>query len=204
MPCEGDLVEVFPTVGNAAAIALADVCGRDARARGHAGFLRHAIRALADQCTPGRLLKTLNTAFYNYATRWDDDRFASMFLATLQGTHLTYASAGHDLALLVGGDGRHRHLPSTGMVLGIRDGECYQERIVRLMPGDWLVLVSDGVTDTRDPFGTFFGTSGVVRSVLRATSDADTDLAACILEAARSHGAGSFMDDASVLCVTKA
>jgi serine phosphatase RsbU (regulator of sigma subunit) len=201
VPCVGDLIDVFPCAGGRANIVIADVCGRDAQARGHALYLRRVIRTLANENSPADLLERVNLAFSGRVTDFGDDRFASLFVATVQGRRLTYASAGHDFALLIRADGRHRHLPPTGVIIGIDAAERYQERVLDVAPDDWLILVTDGITDARDAEGAFFGANGVVRNAMSAMGPALDDPAAGILEAARSHGSEGFVDDASVLCV---
>jgi sigma-B regulation protein RsbU (phosphoserine phosphatase) len=200
-PCAGDLVDVFASPGRRANIVIADVCGRDMRARGLACYLRNAVRALAEDNSPAAVLECANLALCGSVADYGDDRFASVFMATLSGRWLKYASAGHDLALLMSADGGHRHLAPTGAVIGVIDAERYQERMLVVAPGDWLILVTDGITEARDARGKFFGTYGVVRNARWALEREFDDPAARILDAARRHSRGALTDDASVLCV---
>jgi serine phosphatase RsbU (regulator of sigma subunit) len=201
VPCTGDLTDVFPCGDESAVIVIADVCGKDEQAHGHARYLRHAVRALADEYSPAGVLDRVNDAFSRRIADFGDDRFASMFVATLTRRRLAYASAGHDFALLIGTDGQHRHLPPTGVIVGVNGAEHYRERTLSVASPSWLVLVTDGITDARNAKRSFFGTGGVVRSALSAVRTGMDDPAAQILEAARKHGGGRFIDDASVLCV---
>jgi serine phosphatase RsbU (regulator of sigma subunit) len=202
VPCTGDLTDVFPCRDASATIVIADVCGKDEQAHDHARYLRNAVRALADDYSPAAVLDRVNLAFSRRIAEFGDDRFASIFIATVTGRRLAYASAGHDFALMVGSDGRHRHLPPTGAIVGVNEGESYGERTLGVAAPDWLILVTDGITDARDTDGTFFGTEGVARHALRAVRAGIDDPAARILEGARKHGGDRFVDDASVLCVS--
>jgi serine phosphatase RsbU (regulator of sigma subunit) len=201
VPCMGDFTDVFPCAGEGAAFVIADVCGNDKQAQGHARYLRHAVRVLGDKYSPAGLMGRVNLAFSRRITDFGDDRFASLFVGTLTGRRLTYASAGHDLAMLIRAEGHHRHLPPTGVIVGVNGAERYGERTLGVAPHDLLVLVTDGITDVRDGDGTFFGTAGVTRSALAAIRAGMDDPAVQILEAARKHGCGRFVDDASVLCI---
>jgi len=87
------------------------------------------------------------------------------------------------------------------VIVGVNGAEQYGERTVGVASTDWLVLVTDGITDIRDARGAFFGTGGVARSALAAVRAGMDDPAAQILGAARKHGCDRFVDDASVLCV---
>jgi serine phosphatase RsbU (regulator of sigma subunit) len=201
VPCTGDLIDVFPSGDASATIVIADVCGKDDRAHGHARYLRNAVRALVDEYSPAGVLDRVNLAFSRRIADFGDDRFASIFIATVTGRRLTYASAGHDFALMIGAGGRHKHLPPTGVIVGVRASEQYAERTLSVAAPDWLVLVTDGITDARDAKGTFFGSGGVARNALRAVASGKDDPAAHVLAAAQTHGGGRFIDDASVLCV---
>jgi serine phosphatase RsbU (regulator of sigma subunit) len=201
VPCRGDFIDVFPCSNDRVGIVITDVCGRDAEAHGHARYLRHAVRALADDYSPADLLGRVNRVFARRVADFGGERFATLFVAITTKRRLTYASAGHDFAMLMNADGRHRHLPPTGVIVGICETEAHQERAVRVTNNDWLILVTDGVTDARNPAGSFFGTSGVVRSSVAAIRGGSDDPAIKVLEAARRHGGRQFTDDASVLCV---
>jgi serine phosphatase RsbU (regulator of sigma subunit) len=201
VPCAGDFTDVFPYAADRANIVIADVCGRDARAQAHAAYLRQAVRVLANDHVPASTLESVNRAFCRRIADFGGDHFASLFVAALQGRHLTYASAGHDFAMLISANGQHRHLPPTGVVVGINELDRYHDRTVAVTPGEWLILVTDGVTDARNAEGEFFGTRGVVRTALSAIEADLDDPAARILEAAQKHSRGRFVDDASVLCI---
>lgn len=157
------------------------------RPKKHARYLRDAVRALADDPSPASLLERVNRAFCRRVADDGDDRFASSFLATREGRRLTYESAGHDFALLMSADGRHRHLPATGVIMGINEADRYQDHVLAVASGDWLILVTDGVTEERDAKGTFFGKCGVVQSALAAVEGGVDDPAARIQAAQSVH-----------------
>jgi serine phosphatase RsbU (regulator of sigma subunit) len=200
-PRAGNLIDVFSSTGKRGNIVLADVCGRDARGRGHELYLRHAVRMLVDRHSPGSLLECLNLVIRRRSADFGDDCFASLFLAALQGACLTYASGGHDLALLMHANGRHHRLPLRGKMLGIEVAQRFRERSITVVSGDWLVLATDGVARVRNEQGVSFGASGIARSAVAAIKAGEDDPAACILDSARTHGCGGAVDEASVLCV---
>ena len=201
VPSAGDLMDVFPCSDEQATIVIGDVCGHDAQAREHARYLRLAVRALAGDHSPARLMESVNRAFCRRVRDVGDDRFASLFVARLAKGRLTYASAGHDLVLLMRAGGQHGHLEPTGGIVGINEIERYGERTLAVAPSDWLILVTDGITDARDARGAFFGTAGVVRNAMSAIAAGTDDPATHILEAARTHCGDLFIDAASVLYV---
>lgn len=201
-PDTGALIDVFPSTGKRANIVMANVCGLGTEVVGHARYLRHIVRTLADLHAPSSLLECLNLALNRRVADYGNDCFASVFLAALQGGCLTYASGGHDLALLMHANGRHRRLPLSGKALGASATQRFKQRSIAVAPGDWLLLTSDGITRTRDARGAVFGADGIVRSAVSAIKAGADDPAACILAAARAHGCGASIDDASVLCLS--
>jgi serine phosphatase RsbU (regulator of sigma subunit) len=200
-PCGADFFDVFAGPDDRTNITIGDVGGRDAQAAGYADYLRGVVRMFANGRSPGRLLECVNVAFHGHVTRDGDSRFASLFVATLQGRCLCYASAGHDFAVLLTPEGRHWSLAPTGVVLGVDAVEFYEDRMIDVDPGDWLILATDGIADARNRRGRFFGTGRILETAFSAIESGRDDPAEQILEAAREHGRGSFADDASVLCV---
>jgi hypothetical protein len=177
----GVLSDVFPGAGKRENILLANVRGLASEVERHARYLRHVVRTLADLHAPGSLVDCANLALNRRAADDGHDCVAGLFFAAHHGGSLTYASGGHELALLVHADGRHRHLPPTGKMLGIKVAQRYKQNSVAIAPGDWLFLASDGIM------------SGFVQSARTAISAGADDPAAYIL-------AASF-EDAVVLCV---
>ena len=75
--------------------------------------------------------------------------FVSVFSAELDAGsgRLAYADAGHGLAVVVAEDGSTQRLTSRGLPVGISLSEAWSVFEVRLLPGDALVCVSDGLAD---------------------------------------------------------
>jgi serine phosphatase RsbU (regulator of sigma subunit) len=69
---------------------------------------------------------------------------------------LRYANAGHNLPYLATADGV-TELRATGMPLGAMPGMTYEENEARLVPGDFVLLHSDGLVEAHGPTGEMFG-----------------------------------------------
>ena len=78
-----------------------------------------------------------------------DQEFVTLFYGVLDARNrrLTYSNAGHHPAIVLRPDGQVRLLSSGGTVLGILDGTTYNERVIDLVPGDILLLYTDGVVE---------------------------------------------------------
>jgi sigma-B regulation protein RsbU (phosphoserine phosphatase) len=197
----GDIIDVFPSTGKRTNIVIANVRGLDAQAAEHARYIRHVVRRLADLHSPGSLLECLNLVFHRRLANDAAGCAAGLFLATLQGGSLTYASAGHEFAVLMHANGRHHRLHLPGRMLGIKAAQRYTQKSIAVVPGDWLVLVTGGITQALNAQGLFFGAEGVLRCTASAIKAGVDDPAARILDAARAHGIHGSFDDGSVLCV---
>lgn len=73
----------------------------------------------------------------------------------------------------------------------------------RLEIGDRLLLVSDGITERRDPRGRPFGFDGVLTAGRRADPESAAATVRAIEDAVRTHCPGSLEDDASVVCLAR-
>ena len=105
---------------------------------------------------------------------------------------VVYSSAGHPPPLLARRTGEVEWLESAGPVIGALDGAEFPETRVFLLPGDRLVLYTDGVTDYADAKGRPFGGSALEREVTAATRETELErVCDRILRAVESHGAGT-------------
>jgi serine phosphatase RsbU (regulator of sigma subunit) len=89
-----------------------------------------------------------------------DNRFITFFMTVADPAtgELVYTNAGHNPPLLVRASGGYEELPGAGgMILGILPMATYKESHARLLPGDMLVMFSDGVTEASNPAGDEFG-----------------------------------------------
>lgn len=80
-----------------------------------------------------------------------DDRFATLALVALDlypdGVSLTVASGGHPAPLVRRVDGSVERLVSDGMLVGTLPEADFGETSTRLVPGDCLLLYTDGATE---------------------------------------------------------
>ena len=133
-----------------------------------------------------------------------DNRFVTLVLAEIdpQTHRLTVAIAGHMLPLVVRASGAIEELGEkvSGMPLGVMADAPYRSVSSTLGPGDVVVLYSDGVTDSRDAAGEFFGRARLLRVLTEAPRGA-APTGEAILAAIREHAAGRpQFDDITLVC----
>ena len=103
--------------------------------------------------------------------------FVTLFYAVYDpenGT-FTYANGGHNPPLLVRSDGSSEELPLTGgIALGLVPDFEYEEHTLRLLPGDALILYTDGVTEAMNEDQEEFGVPRLVE-VFNASPPIDAE-----------------------------
>jgi serine phosphatase RsbU (regulator of sigma subunit) len=114
---------------------------------------------------------------------------------------LRYSSAGHDTARILDPDGSSRRLEANGPLLGVLAQPEFGEAQLALEPGGHLVVVTDGVVESRPP-GTleFFGAERALCSVAKAVH-AQADPAGVLIADVLRHTGGVPADDAAALVV---
>jgi DNA-binding NarL/FixJ family response regulator len=110
---------------------------------------------------------TMNIVNDRILTDTRGNMFVSAFYGVLEPNlgRLRYANAGHPPAMLSGiqkGKKWVDRLPPTGMALGMIENAYWRQKVVKIMPGDVLLLYTDGVTETQNARGDFFGEQRLV------------------------------------------
>lgn len=154
----GDFYDVFSLNNNRVGILIGDVADKGIpsalfMARAHALIMAEADIGL----TAGEVLRVVN----RHITRLQK---STQFVTVLYGILdlktrvFSYARAGHEPPLLLHTDGSVERIPhSVGMALGLWDAITLDERSVELLPGETLLLYTDGMTDCRSPKSEPFG-----------------------------------------------
>jgi sigma-B regulation protein RsbU (phosphoserine phosphatase) len=111
---------------------------------------------------------------------------------------LALVQAGHPHPAILRADGRVDHIGRGGLPVGLLPGATYERVEDRLMPGDRLFLVSDGVTECPDPAGRDLGEAGLMRILQhnRALSSPAL-LEALVWDLIDYSGGADFRDDVS-------
>jgi sigma-B regulation protein RsbU (phosphoserine phosphatase) len=77
---------------------------------------------------------------------------------------LCYANAGHNPPFLLGITGL-RTLGNTGMPLGIDEENGWSQEVVKILPGEMLLLYTDGMIDAQNNAGEFIDRKIILNSV---------------------------------------
>ena len=182
-------------------VAIADVAGKGVPAALLASMVQAAIRTSAQDRKPvGELMGRLNSLVHEATP---DDRFATCVLAEIQadGLGISYANAGHNFPILRAANGVCRSLEEGGIPLGIQSGCTYAQTRTRLLPGDALIMYTDGITDARNRLGEDFGEERLLEMVERLPErlSADEMIRAIADEVTRFSDGADQMDDITLV-----
>jgi sigma-B regulation protein RsbU (phosphoserine phosphatase) len=89
---------------------------------------------------------------------------------------LTYVNAGHNPPLWVKHDGNIERLTRTAIALGVVTGERVDQRTIKLESGDNLFLYTDGLTESFNANGEFYGEERLLESIKSDTCSSASDL----------------------------
>jgi sigma-B regulation protein RsbU (phosphoserine phosphatase) len=154
----GDLYEFLRYGPQQLGIALGDVSGKGTAAALYGAVAIGIMRSLAPQkLQPAEMLRQMNQIV---GERRIEGRFMTACFATWQKGRqkLRVANAGQSQPLLYK-EGRCGKIELTGFPLGIFEEVAYDEWGVTLDPGNILVFHSDGIAESTNSDGQFFGTT---------------------------------------------
>ena len=143
-------------------VVIADVSGKGVSAGLTMAMYRSVLRSIAPgHSSPAAVLAALNTLLFPDIR---EDMFVSMIYGILDETtgHMVIARAGHDAPLLFRrSSGQVEILRPPGLALGIDPGNVFQrvtkDLPLELLPGDCLLLYTDGVREAVNPQDEEFG-----------------------------------------------
>jgi sigma-B regulation protein RsbU (phosphoserine phosphatase) len=160
----GDLYEFLRYGPQQLGIALADVSGKGTAAALYGAVAIGIMRSLAPQkLQPAEMLRQMNQLV---GERRVEGRFMTACFGTWQKGRRKFriANAGQSQPLLYK-DGRCGKIELTGFPLGIFEETNYDDWSVTLDPGDIVIFHSDGIAETMNGEGQFFGTDRVKKLV---------------------------------------
>ena len=152
----GDYFEVAEVHRHCWSAVVADVSGKGVSSALLASLLQGAlIAATGEPRALQHRVERLNRFLLN---RTGGEKYATIFYSLIAADgQLHYVNAAHCPALWFRADGTHASLEATGMPVGLMEEAEFPVREERLAPGDKLVLYSDGVTESQNAEGEFFG-----------------------------------------------
>jgi serine phosphatase RsbU (regulator of sigma subunit) len=184
----GDYFDYIPMMHGSLGLVIGDVSGHGygpallmVETRAQLRALAHTFDDVSD------ILNLTNRVLMGDMT---EDHFVTLFfgqLDVLQGT-VTYTSAGHTAGFWLDAAGRlKQRLESTALPLGIAAETSFPASpCIQLLPGDVVVLLTDGVLDATAPDGTQFGGDRALAIVRHFLADNARDIVSNLYHSVRA------------------
>ncbi|HJQ21912.1 MAG TPA: SpoIIE family protein phosphatase [Gemmatimonadaceae bacterium] len=226
----GDFYDAFQLAPSGSLmLVVGDVCNKGVGAALFMALFRSLIRASADpvgggaiqmvggrrsvvmqsleSATPGDMLVRVAGFTNNYIARLHGrtNMFATVFMAVLDPAYggLDYVNAGHEPALVIGGDGVIEELRPTGPALGMMPDSVFRAEQASLEPGASLFAFTDGLVEARSPTDEVFGGERL-RAVLRGSEPSAPDLVRDVVDALKHFARQAEPhDDLTMLAATR-
>ena len=195
----GDSFDVLDLGDGCTGLCIADVVGKGVPAALLMSNLQAAVRALAGPRTaPRDLCERLNRLLL---PNTPEASFITFFygLLDVRRRRLTYAGAGHPPPLLMRRDGSCERLRERGRVLGVLPDWRANDAALDLLPGDRLVLFTDGVTEARNARDEEFGEGRLIAVAREARRLEPEELNGRIVAAIDAFCPAGPQDDATLL-----
>ncbi|MFP4368207.1 MAG: PP2C family protein-serine/threonine phosphatase [Candidatus Kapaibacterium sp.] len=187
-------------------IIISDAVSKGLPAAIQALFVSGAIRmAMTFAPKISHLFSRLNTLICD---TFPFDDFVTLFFCELTESSkglVLYANAGHISPIQYSRESdSFQHLPPTGGLLGIIRDQKFKVENASMQPGDILILFTDGITETQNKNGEFFGEEPIFDIVRKNKKRPPKEIAALIIEAVEKFSIEStYTDDKTIVVIKK-
>lgn len=196
----GDFYDVFQRGQGDWVVVLGDVSGKGVHAAVVTSLIRYSLRAIAVRVAePSEMLAELNQVVLAHET----ERFCTLLLLRLRAIdsawHVSMSCGGHGPAALVEPGSDPVSVGEPGFLIGVSEDATFTSTSLTLLPGQMLVLYTDGTSEARRD-GEFFGQARLSASMKAHAQDAQT-LVSGVLRDVLDFQRNNPRDDIAVVAV---
>jgi serine phosphatase RsbU (regulator of sigma subunit)/putative methionine-R-sulfoxide reductase with GAF domain len=172
----GDFYDVFDLPNGRLGLFIADVADKGVPAALFMALTRTLVRAAVTELeSPAEAMKRVNELLI-------PDTKQGMFVTAVYAVldmerhELTYVNAGHNPPIWVKCDGQVERLTRTAIALGVVTGERVEQRTIQFEREDSLLLYTDGLTESFNIEGEFFGEDRLMEAIQANLCSSASDL----------------------------
>ena len=207
IPCfdiGGDLYDFLRISEKCIAVTIADVIGKGIPAAIMMSLFRGAVRAYArTEGSSEAIQEIINKLNKIMCSECTNGEFITLFYAVIdvKKMTLTYCNCGHEPTILIR-SGEVTELEKGGLVLGVEEQTEYEIETLWLRDGDCLLFCTDGLVDTTNFDGEFWGRERLLKTVKKFTAGTAEQMVKNILGYRRRFvGLARQKDDTSIIVV---
>jgi serine phosphatase RsbU (regulator of sigma subunit) len=199
----GDYCDVWPLPDGRIGFAVADVAGKGIPASLVMSGLHAALRAVTAVCDAPEVVAERTNEYICHHT--PEGMLVTIIVAFCDPGSgvIEYVNAGHEPPIRLDTDGRARRVADgSDLLMGLQP-TGFTRRSLTLDPGQTLLLVTDGLTESGPSRQEMFGWQGVCAAA-EGFGGSAMDLARRVVDEARGRsGSELFRDDATVFVVRR-
>jgi len=200
----GDYYDILKKRNGHLPILVADVEGKGLSAALLAASSQAIFRALNELYffSVEKFIARANTMICDFT---HGNRFITLFLMLLDDDRreVTYVNAGHATPFLISGN-KVEKLEKGGFLTGFIEDSVYEKETRSLLPGDVIVVFTDGVMEVENPAGEEFGEERMIAYIKKNKRLAAQDLATGALKRLKEFSQGKKFRDDCTLVILKA
>jgi sigma-B regulation protein RsbU (phosphoserine phosphatase) len=200
----GDCYGFMPVSSEQLALLVGDASGKGLAAALMIANVQSSLRtaALFTGNDLALLLKAVNHQAYSSSLA---NRYATLFYGVFDNGNrrLRYINAGHNPPLVLRRDGSVEWLETSGAPVGMFPDSTYEEKVVELEAGEWVIAYTDGVVEAANQNGEEWGVQSLLKTAARGvqcSQDAE-DLVNLIFHSMDNFSSEHQSDDATLAIV---
>ncbi len=179
---------------------IGDVTGKGVRAAAVTSLVRHAAWTASEfDARPAHLLERVNAAL----RRRPGLSVCTALCLRVSGDRVTVASGGHPLLWRLGTE-RVEEVGSHGTLLGAFSRAQWPEESFEVRPGETLVAITDGVTDTVGSEDERFGSVRLRELLMNARRESPAVIRERLVAALEQFQVGAQADDTALVVMRRA
>lgn len=199
----GDYVDLVRPSGDSDLFFLfGDIAGKGVAASMLMAHLHASVRTLIDLGLPlSQVLERANRVFCESTMA---NHYATLVCGRLSpGGALELANAGHCPPMLIH-EGRITTVDATSIPLGLFCANQYPPACIQLVPGDTLLLYTDGLSEASNREDEQYGVERLSAVALANAAATPADLvSACVRDVAAFRGPAPRLDDATMMAIRR-